>query len=140
MGKVKTIILNPDMTYSEKNTKTEGKHLIINRKHWTPTFTLGRSVFRKLTSKWRFWQRTNNLVLVLDEAQQCFELHDGTTKELEPHIWTMKEIRKYVAKILAKSKAEQKIINTTHFIILAVMIAGVLVFQFFIMRGLGLIG
>jgi len=129
------------MTYKEKNVKTEGINLIINRKHWTPSFTLGRSVFRRLTSKWRFWQRSNNLVLVLDEAETCFSLHDGVAKEIDVgNPWTRKALRKYVAKIVAKQKAEQKIINTTHFVILAVMIAGVMVFQFFIMRGLGLIG
>ncbi len=139
MGKVNTIILNPDMTFEEKKVKTQSDNLKLE-KHYTPSFSLGRSVFKEIgVSRIKPWKKARNLILLVDGSNKAFEMHDGKAKEIEPGYWTRKEKEKFVNKVIAKSKADQKIINTTHFIIIMVGIVFIIVLQFLMMRGLRII-
>lgn len=134
MGKVSVIKLNPDMTFEEKRKKTS-ENVIEMKGVWKPNFKIGRSVFRELVSKWKFWKKSRNIVIVGDGFPSCFEMYDSSTKELDPNFGTMKDKQRFVSKLIAKSKSEQKTIDTTHFIIIMVGIAFLAVLQFLVLKG-----
>lgn len=136
MGKVTVIVLNPDMTFKEKKVRTESKKLKIERS-WKPSFTPGRSVFKEESGpRLKFWKRNRNLIITLHEAEKAFELHDSSANELDPSYWTRKETQKFIAQLVAKSKAQQKVISTSHFIIIMVALGIIGVFQFLMMKGM----
>lgn len=145
-GKANVLELRPDMTFSELKRKTEADNVKISEND-SPSFKVGKSVFRETFSlSWRRFlpfgkKKPRNLILHLEGANSCFDL-DITAKELESykhHLWNKKEKEKFISKVIAKSKAEQKMISTTHFLILAIMLGVIVVLQFLIVRGLRLI-
>jgi len=128
MGKPNVLILNPDMTFKEKRHKTSEDRIHIKRE-WNPQFSPGKSVFSEVgIRRWRFWRRARKLIVLADGSLQAFELqiNNPGENELKPHYWDLKEIRKFVAKVLAKSKAQQRSISNTQLIM--------------ILAGLGIIG
>lgn len=139
MGKVNTITLNPDMTFEEKKRKTQSKQIVID-KDYSVTLTPGRSVFSEVgLSRWKPWKKPRNLVIHLDRAQKAFELHDGATRELDPNYWTQEEEKKFVKKIIAKSKAEQKVISLSYFLILTIMMIIIIILQIAAMKGIRIV-
>lgn len=134
------------MTFSELKRKTEADNVLLTKDD-TPSFKLGRSVFKEtFSSSWRRFipfmkRKPRNLILHLEGANSCFDL-DISAEELESykhHLWSKGEKEKFVAKISAKRKAEQKMISTTHFLILAIMLGMILVLQILIARGIRVI-
>lgn len=139
MGKVDTIILHPDMTFEEKRRKTESTEIDLGD-DYKPSFSMGRSVFKETgVSRLKFWKKPRNLLILLFGAHRAFELHDGTTKELEPNYWSMKEKQKFIKKLIAKSKAAQRAITLSHFIILAILLGVVIALQLALMRGIRIV-
>lgn len=137
-GKVSVITLNPDMTFREQKKRTEVDNVDLS-KHNKPSFTIGRSVFRELIPRWKRWllgRKERNLVLYFAGANSCFEVNSEGFESHESHIWSQKEKEKYINKLSAKSKAEQKAIETWQFFLLAGLGIMILVCQFAIMRGI----
>lgn len=139
MGKVDTIILHPDMTFEEKKKKTESTEIDLGN-DYKPSFKIGRSVFKEINvSRLKFWRKPRNLIILLFGAHQAFELHDGKTQEIEPNYWSMKEKQKFIKKLIAKSKAAQRAISLSHFIILAILLVVIIVLQLALMRGIRIV-
>lgn len=142
-GKANVIELRPDMTFSELKRKTEADNLLLTNDD-SPSFKIGTSVFTETFSRsWLrkiipfFKKRPRNLILHLEGANSCFSL-EATKEQLESyihHLWSKREKEKFVAKISAKRKAEQKAISTTYFLVLAMMLGIVIVIQILIARG-----
>ena len=120
MGKLDVIYLKPDQTFREVRKNTD-ETIIKMGKEWTPTFTQGKSVFQETgVSRFKFWKRERRLVLLFDGALSAFEVTDTvieqdgeeiTVKTLGPRYWTLKEVQAIVRKIVAKSKASEKLLS-----------------------------
>ena len=138
-GKVSVITLNPDQTFTEKKKKTDVDNVEVSKNN-KPSFSIGRSVFHELIPRWKRWllgRKERNLLIYIDGANSCFELKGKETLEsYESHIWSRKEKEKYINKLSAKSKAEQKAIETWQFFLLAGLGIAILVCQLFVMRGI----
>jgi len=135
LGNADIITLNPDMTFSEKTRKTQETEIKF-KGDYTPTFSPGLSVFSETgIPKWKFWRKHRKLIVILDGAAKAFELK--TPKTLSPSYWTREERRKFVAKVVAKSKAEQKPMTNWQFGILALMVGIGLLIQFLVARRIG---
>ena len=137
-GKVSVITLNPDMTFKEQKKKTDVDNVDISKNN-KPSFSIGRSVFHELIPRWKrllLGRKERNLLIYCDGANSCFELNDKSLESHESHIWSQKEKEKYINKLSAKSKAEQKAIETWQFFLLAGLGIMVLVCQLLIMRGI----
>lgn len=141
---VKLLRLFPDMTFEEKNRRTEQDKIKIS-KEYTPSFKIGTSVFRErprpfLIRLLVFWKRPRNLALIIDGAPQSMslEVERGDKPALSFNFGTMKDTIKFVYQIVAKSKGEQKPISNTQFLVLALLLGAVLMFQFMLMKGVKL--
>jgi hypothetical protein len=135
LGKANILILNPDLTFTEKRQKTQETEIKF-KNDYAPTFSPGLSVFSETgIPKWKFWRTHRKLILILDGAAKAFEMK--TPKKLEPNYWTTEERRKFVAKVVAKSKAEQKPMSNWQFVILALMVGLGLLIQFLVARRVG---
>jgi len=136
MGKVNALILYPDMTFEEKKVKTDATNVIID-KHYSPSFSMGRSVFKEIDiPRLKFWRKPRNIIILVDGSDRAMELHDSATGEVEIGHWTRKEKEKFVRKIVAKSVARQRAISMGHFVILALMIGVVIILQIMLMKGM----
>lgn len=139
MGKVDTLILHPDMTFEEKKKKTESTNIDMG-KDYKPSFSMGRSVFKEIgISRLKFWRRSRNLIILLKGAHKAFELHDSATHELDANYWTMKEKQDFIKKLIAKSKAAQRAISLSHFVILAILLMVVIALQLALMKGIRIV-
>lgn len=141
-GKATVIELNADMTFKEVLKATDENSVKISSGS-TPSFSLGRSVFREIKDplNWKRYipfmlrnRKPRNLILHLNGANSCFELSDKL-KSNQDHLWSKKEKEKFVSKIIAKSKSEQKLIDTTQFYIILVCLGLVILLQIIIGRG-----
>lgn len=139
MGKVDTIILDPTMTFKEKKIKTESTELNMD-KNYKPSFSPGRSVFRETgVSRLKFWRKPRNLIILLDGAMKAFELHDTATEKIEANYWTRKEKEKFINKLIAKSKAAQKVISTWQFAVIMLGLVFIVILQILILRGIRIV-
>jgi len=137
-GKVTVITLNPDVTFREQKKRTDVTNIVMDKNN-KPSFTIGRSVFRELLPKWKklFGRKERNLVIYMEGATSCFEVtQDMKLESHERDIWSKKEKEKYINKLTAKSKAEQKAIETWQFYLLAGLGITVLALQLLIARGI----
>lgn len=145
-GKSNLIELYPNMTFKELEAKSEADNLKIT-KHDAPSFKIGASVFREIISplNWKryiplMWRnrKPRNLIIHLNGANSCFELDvpKNALESFKHHLWSPKEKEKWMNKLLAKSKAEQKIISTTQFYVLVIMLGIIAVLQILTMRGM----
>lgn len=149
---VKTIILYPDMSFVERTVKTEEDKLKIN-KNYTPSFQLGKSVFKEkpkpfLKRLLMFWKWPRNLTILVAGSPNAtsLELYDGIDEngvhQLKPalclNFGTLEDAIKFLKKVTLKSIADRKQMSNTQFFVLALLIVGVLAFQFMIMKGVKL--
>jgi len=95
MGKVNALILYPDMTFEEKKVKTDATNVVID-KHYSPSFSMGRSVFKEVDiPRLKFWRKPRNIIILVDGSDRAMELHDSATGEVEIGHWTRKEKEKF---------------------------------------------
>lgn len=143
---VKIIKLYPDMTFQEKNYKSEQDKIIFDKKtNETANFKLGKSMFRERRSfldKLKFWKRTRSLCIHLDGCPEVLSLEErneiegeGTKPALYFNFGTRKDTATFIYKLGAKSMVDIKPISNTMFLILCILIGVVIVFQFLLMRG-----
>lgn len=138
---VSIIRLFTDKTFEEtKKTPKDNKLPISNI--YTPEFGEGESVFKERLSasnKFKFWKKQRNLIILVDGCPKATELRITASEGEKPCLYfnfgTMKEAWAYIAKVVAKSKADQKPISTWQFVILAVMMGGIIALQFALMKG-----
>lgn len=149
---VKTIILYPDMSFIEKTVKTEEDKLKIT-KDYRPSFQLGKSVFKErpkslLKRLLIFWKRQRNLTILVAGSPSAtnLEMYDSIDEQgihqLKPalclNFGTLDDAVKFLKKVTLKSIADRKQMSNTQFFVLALLIVGVLAFQFMIMKGVKL--
>lgn len=152
----KIIRLYLDNTFEEKYVATEQDKIILHRKEkdYTPTFIPGKSVFREkpfnfLKRILMFWKKPRNLIILLDGAPKALtlDLPDNFDRDKDPsdlmdtdlvlgfNFGTLKDLKRFVYKVVAKSKADQKPISNMMFTVLVVILSLVLVFQILLMKG-----
>lgn len=149
---VKVLRIYLDQTFTEKNAKIEQDKLILKRseKDYTPEFSPGRSVFKErpfpiALKMIKFWKKRRTLILLLDgqpkavtldppEAKDDKEIKDEDYK-LSFSFGTLATVKRFIYKLVAKSKAEQKPISNIQFTILAIFLGIIVVFQLLIMKG-----
>jgi len=138
-GKVKLIELNPDMTFTEKKKKTESNN-VVESKHNSPSFVLGRSVFKEIIPRWKrvlLLKKPRNILLYLSGANSCFDIDPkGELESHKNHLWSKTEKEKFINKLVAKLKGEQRPMTNLQFIVLAGLLVFILVMQFLVLRGL----
>ena len=127
----------PDMTFEETKRRTREDKIIID-KDYTPEFKIGTGVFieRMTFLKRLMLKRKRNLILLVDGAPMATHLEGSNPHPaLAFDFGTREDTQKFLYKIVAKSKADQKPISNMQFTILAVLIGIVVVFQFMLMKG-----
>jgi len=141
LGKTNVIILNADQTFVDKKVQAEGINLPLG-KDWSPSFTPGKSVFSERVPKWKFWRKERRIIIISDEAMKAFELEvkgPGKKGKIVSSLWTLKEKTKFIAKVIAKSKAAQKPYSNWQVIAILVGLAIIAVLQLLTMRGFRLV-
>lgn len=145
------LTLHPDMTFTETKEKTEHdkiieiKGKISKETSLVASFKMGVSLFkeRKTWSSLKFWKHQRHLLIRLDGATKCFYLEPPKDKDAESQLlggyWTESEAKKLIAKLVAKSKADQKSMSRWEFVFLALISILNLVVVFLIAKGMGII-
>ena len=135
------IRIYPDMTFTEKKVKTWEDKIQLD-KHYTPEFKIGTSVFKErafnpLKKILMFWKKPRNLLLLVDACPSAVHLEGSNPHPaLAFNFGTMKDTEKFLYKVVAKSKSESKPISNTQFLVLALLLGAVLMFQFMLMKGI----
>lgn len=135
------------MTFSETRTKAEENKILVDR-HYNPTFKMGTSIFRERKTKYsrfKFWKRPRNMAILIDGSPKVTHLEEIPlnpkddqslkTPALAFEFGTRKDTQKFIYKLIAKSKAEQKPISNMQFLILTILLVVIVVFQILLMRG-----
>ena len=146
---VKVIRLFGDMTFEEKRSKAKETKLQIE-KEYEVDFAIGRSVFIerwKFINRLMFWRRRRQMVFLNDGSNECMNMASETVPseknpgcvEIRPSLsfnfGTRDETRRYVAKVIAKAKADQKPLSTNQFIIIIALLAVIAMLQVMVMKG-----
>lgn len=137
-GKATVITLNADMTFTEKKKKTEATNVVVD-KHTSPSFELGRSVFKELIPRWRkiLGRKPRELILYLSGANHCFDLDsDGKLESHKEDLWSETEKTKFINKLVLKLKAQQQILSNVQFYVIAALLGIILVLQAIIISGM----
>jgi len=135
LAKTNVIILNADQTFEDKKITPEGTNLKLD-KDWSPSFTPGKSVFSERDiPKWQFWRRERKIIIIADESMKAFELEAKGKNKIVSSLWTRTEIKKFIAKVIAKSKAAQKPFSNWQVIALLIGLGLVAVLQLLHMQG-----
>jgi len=140
---VKVITLYQDITFTETRKKTEQDKLIISKKPLlTQTFKTGTSVFRErpfnpLKRVFMFWKKRRDLMIIVDGNSTALnlELKEGQKPTYNFNFGTIKEAQEFIDKSNRKSRADSKPISTNQFLVLALLLGAVLMFQFMNMKG-----
>lgn len=144
---VNLIRLYQDFTFIEKKIQAEENKLTVDKKNeYVAKFKAG-SIFRErrtFLQRMMVWRKPRNLVILLDgcptalSLEQEFFKHEGTEEPkpaLNLNFGTLKDTKKFIVKLILKTKADLKPISNMQFIVIAVLLAMVLVFQILLMRG-----
>ena len=141
----KLIRLFQDMTFEEKKIKAEENNLKINN-DYSAKFKLGVSVFKErpfnfLKRILMFWKKPRSLFILLDGCPETFSLEqpkEGERPALNLNFGSVRDAVKFINKVVNKSKADTKSMSNMQFIVIALLIIMVLMFQFLIMKGITL--
>ena len=135
------IRLFQDMTFNERKVKIKENKILID-KNYTPDFILGTSVFRERPKPFlirliTFWKRPRNLLVLVDGASRAAQLlgDEENHPALAFSFGDRQDAERFLYKIVAKSKADQKPLSNFQFILLALLIGMVVVLQFMLMKG-----
>lgn len=136
---VKLLRLYPDMTFEEKRAKTSQDKITVD-KDVTVDFEMGTSIFkerRKPIDYFKPWKRSRQLAILLDGTPTALSLRPLPDDKLSLafDFGTIKDTVKFIYKIVAKSKSDQKPISNTQFMVLALLIGAVVVFQMMMLKG-----
>lgn len=132
-GKATVIELNADMTFRERKRKTEENHIKVS-KNKSPSFVIGRSIFRELIPFWKkvlLFKRSRNLILYFTGANSCFSVSKQSLNSYESQLWSEKEKEDYVNKLIAKSRAELKPMSNFQFFIIGGLLVAILLIEIF---------
>lgn len=141
---VSLITLYQDITFTETKKRVEQDKILVTKKpSYTPNFKTGTSVFKERPLPfWKrlflFWKRPRQLIILVDASPTALnlELKDGQKPAYNLNFGTVKETMAFIDKAQRKSRADQKPISNNQFLILALMLGAVLMFQFMLMRGM----
>jgi hypothetical protein len=146
---VHLIRLYQDLTYIRKKRKVQDNKLLVSKKEgYTPDISQGMSIFKERKPAWKFWRGGKDIAILLDGCPKALTLespkpqYDTDGKLLstgEPSLnlqfGTREDTKRFISKVVAKDKADQKPITNIQFIIIAMLLGLVLVLQFMSMRG-----
>lgn len=120
MGKQRAIELRTNRTFREKKFPLEGNKL-IPKKGEEVRFSPG-CVFdeEKTWNRLKFWRSPRKLIFYVKGTVEAIKFNENM-KGLNP-FWDMGEAGDFVHKLIAKTKAEQKPMKWSQFIILAIML------------------
>lgn len=134
---VTLIRLFQDMTYIRKKRKVQDDKVLVSRKeNYTPSLTLGTSIFKERKPFWKFWTHGKDIAILLDGCNHVLTLEKSEEKpSLNLQFGTKEETVRFISKVVAKSKADQKPITNFQFLIMAMLLGLIVVLQFMAMRG-----
>jgi hypothetical protein len=124
------------MTYLRKKRKIQDDKIIVSKKdNYTPSLTLGASVFRERKPAWKFWSRGKDICILMDGSPKALTLDPKDVPALNLQFGTKEETTRFISKVVAKSKADQKPITNMQFMMIAMLLVIVVVLQVMAMRG-----
>jgi len=135
------IRIYPDMTFIEKKVKTFENKALID-KDYTPEFKIGTSVFKErafnpIKKVLMFWKKPRNILLLVDGCPTMMHLEGSNPHPaLAFNFGTMNDTKAFIKKVTYKSIADRKAISNNQFLVLALLLGTVLMFQFMMMKGI----
>lgn len=133
---VTLIRLYPDMTYLRKKRKIQDDKIIVSKKDdYKLSLTMGASVFRERKPAWKFWRSGKDIAILMDGSPKALTLDPKDAPTLNLQFGTKEDTKKFITRVVAKSKADQKPITNIQFLIIAMLLGLVVVLQFMAMRG-----
>ena len=135
-GKLPCLILKPSKFYKIEKKKTEGTK--INFKKWKLQPEFGtEDIYREEKPAWKFWRLPKQLIIIGENCRKALKWKLRGDNELSS-VWTDKEQKDYIAKLVAKARAKGQIISSTWAIIIIMMIAALFFLVFFGFNRMGI--
>lgn len=147
---VNLIRLFPDMTFEELSKRTAENKVLMD-KDYQPDFKIGASVFRErpqnvLKRYVFFWKKARNLMILIDGNPSAIDFINpalnGPPEAGKQKPWlglnfgSEKDTKRFIAKLMAKAKVDQKPMSNFQFLGIAGLLIAVLMFQFLLMKGI----
>lgn len=134
MGKKQRgIELRLNRKFREKDFKTQENKVIPEKGdeiRYSPACVFDEE---KTWSRFKFWRHRRKLIFFVEGTVQALKFVEGT-KGMNP-FWTKKETKDFVHKLVAKTKAEQKPMKWSQFIILAILSIIIIVLLIYNLQG-----
>lgn len=128
-GKLPCLILKPSKFYSVEKKKPLGNKLDFKQWKIQPEYGT-EDIYTEEKPSWKFWRLPNQLVILGENCRKALKWKLRGDNELSS-VWTDKEQKDYIAKLVAKARAKGQIISNTWGIIIVVLIAATLFLTFF---------
>lgn len=148
-GKLKALVLSPNMQYTVHKVTTKGHFLNFN-KHWKPEFA-PQDVFIEKKPFFAFWRRPHLMVVIPENGRKALKWEKETVKEGKTaktqiemlvsklrHLWTPEEIIQFAEKEAYMAELKSKPMSNMMFVLLAILIAANLFLTFFMANRMGI--
>lgn len=127
-GKLPCLILKPSKYYSVEKKKPLGNKLDFNKWKIQPEYGT-EDIYTEEKPSWKFWRLPQQLVIIGENCRKALSWKKRGDNELSS-VWTDKEQKDYIAKLVAKARVKGQIISNTWGIIIVVLIAATLFLTF----------
>ena len=127
-GKLPCLVLKPSKFYSVEKKKPLGNKLDFKKWKIQPEYDT-EDIYTEEKPSWKFWRLPKQLVILGENCRTALSWKKRGDNELSS-IWTDKEQKDYIAKLVAKARAKGQIISNTWGIIIVLLIAATLFLTF----------
>ena len=136
-GKLPCLVLKPSKFYSVEKKKPEGNKL--NFKDWKlqPEFDT-EDIYTEEKPSYKFWRLPKQLVIIGENCRKALKWKQREDNEISS-VWTDKEQKEYIAKLVAKARAKGQIISNTWAVIIIIMIGALFLLVFYGFNRIGVI-
>ena len=136
-GKLPCLVLKPSKFYSVEKKKPEGNKLDFKKWKIQPEYDT-EDIYTEEKPGWKFWRLPKQLVVLGENCRKALKWKKRGKNELSS-VWTDKEQKEYIAKLVAKARAKGQIISNTWAIIIILMIAALFFLCFFAFNRMGVL-
>lgn len=136
-GKLSCLVLKPSKYYSIEKKKPDGNKLDFKNWKLQPEFGT-EDIYTEEKAGWKFWRLPKQLVVIGQNCRKALKWKKRGDNELSS-VWTDKEQKEYIAKLVAKARAKGQVISNAWAIIIIMLIMALFFLVFFGFNRMGIL-